>query len=143
MQLAELRVLSRFVRGTKSAITLRPQLQALGVKMEFEESWNKFTNIFLCVLGVSLVPLAYLIQFLVSKYSPLPEYPDISYFLMLSGFSISFLLFIYTAVTLSISWWLKYALKHHTTAEILQGIEAKFTTKASIYKWFQKVLKNT
>jgi hypothetical protein len=34
VQLAELRVLSRFVRGTKSATTLRPQLQALYVSMK-------------------------------------------------------------------------------------------------------------
>ena len=36
MQLAELRVLSRFVRCTKSATTLRPQLQALCIKVEMK-----------------------------------------------------------------------------------------------------------
>lgn len=111
--------------------------------MDFEKSWKKFGSIFFGVLGVLIVPLVYLIQFLIHKYSPLPEYPEISYFLMLGGFSISFMLFVCAIVKLSISLWLKYALKHHSKTEILQGIEAKFTTNAAIYKWFQQAIKHT
>ena len=108
--------------------------------MDFDKSWRKFGSICLSLLGVVLLPFAYLIVYLTRRYSPLPEYPEITYFLMIGGFSISLLFIMYAVGSLSISLWLKYALKHHTSAEILRGIELKFSKNTAIYKWFHKVL---
>jgi hypothetical protein len=111
--------------------------------MEFKQSWNTFANLVVAMIAITIFPLAYVIYLLISTYSPLPKYPEVSYFLMLGGFSISMALYFYGLMYACITLWLKYALKHHTKNQILQGIEAKFTTKSALYKWFQQSLKNT
>jgi len=76
VQLTELRVLSRFVRSTKSAITLRPQLQALkavktkvfviqGASLE-----ANYKGVFSCNLGVDHSALKSRVTVFSSVFSP-------------------------------------------------------------------------
>lgn len=109
--------------------------------MDFNKTWNRFAKITttLVVVVIVLIGVAFVLF-----YTPevnMPIFPDLSYFMLIAGFIVFFLVVGYGILISAFYLWSPFAFKHHTKNEILEGIEEKFSKKSGIYRLLEWLLR--